>query len=93
MTQFSFSAKLEMDTDGTWWYVHVPKDIRQKLKHLEKRGMVPVTATIGKTSWDGSLMPWADGSAQLVVKKDIRTKEKLEQGQMLHVYLIPRIKN
>lgn len=90
MKKLSFIADLERDKDGTWWYVHVPKDIRQKLKHLEKRGIIPVHATIGNTSWDASLLPWADGSAQLVVKKEIRDKEKLELGQTVCVYITIR---
>ena len=85
MKKLSFVSDLERDKDGTWWYVHVPKDIRDELKHLEKRGMIPVIATIGQTSWEASLMPWADGSAQLVVKKTIRIKEHLDLGQEIHV--------
>jgi len=51
---------------------------------------VTVTATIGGTSWDGSLLPWADGSAQLVVKKGIRDREGLELGQLVAVEVKPR---
>jgi hypothetical protein len=87
----SFETILERDKDGTWWYVHVPIEIRQALKHLEKRGTIPVVVTIGETSWEASLLPWADGSAQIVVKKEIRTKEHLELGQKLHVSVAPRI--
>jgi len=57
MEKLSFVAELEMDKDDTWWYVHVPKSIRQKLKQFEKHGMIRVVATIGKTSWEASLMP------------------------------------
>ena len=73
--QLVFKVKLEMDRDGTWWYVHVPKNIRDTLKQYEKRGIVPVTVIIGKTAWDGSMLPWADGSAQISVNKRIRDKE------------------
>jgi len=90
MKQLSFTGALEKDKDGTWWYVHVPKKIRQSLKHLEKWGMIPVIATIGKTNWEASLMPWADGSAQLVVNKNIRAKENLDQGEKVQVYIQPR---
>lgn len=79
-----------MDKDGTWWYVHVPKEIRQTLKQFEKRGIIAVSATIGKTTWEGSLLPWADGSAQLSVKKDVRSKEKLELDQKLQVSINAR---
>ncbi len=90
MEQIHFQARLEKDKDGTWWYVHVPIEIRQQLKHLEKRGIIPVVAKIGGSVWNGSLLPWVDGSAQLSVKKDTRKKENLELDKMIDVYISPR---
>ena len=80
-------ARLEKDSDGTWWYVHIPTQVRQVFAAYQRRGIVPVTATIGTTSWDGSLLPWADGSAQLSVNKRIRKAEGLELGDELVVTL------
>jgi hypothetical protein len=80
-------ARLEKDSDGTWWYVHVPMEVRQAFAAYQRRGIVPVTATIGATSWDGSLLPWADGSAQLSVNKRIRKAEGLDLGDELVVTL------
>jgi hypothetical protein len=90
MEQIAFSGVLERDKDGTWWYVHVPKQIRHQLKHLETRGMIPVSATIGHTTWQASLLPWADGSAQITINKTVRTKEALTLGQELQVRVQPR---
>jgi hypothetical protein len=78
--QLTIRSKLERDKDGTWWYVHIPKRVRERLKHAERRGAIPVAATVGESSWEGSLLPWADGSAQLVVKKDVRARERLRLG-------------
>lgn len=85
-----FTATLERDQDGTWWYVHVPAAIRQSLKQFERRGAIAVEARIGKTSWRGSLLPWADGSAQLVVKKEVRDRESLNQGDSVDVAVAAR---
>ena len=85
MESLSFTATLERDKDGTWWYAHVPKEIRQALKHLENRGTIPVDATVGQTTWPASLLPWADGSAQIVIKKAIREKEHLSLGDTIAV--------
>jgi len=85
MEPLFFTATLEQDKDGTWWYAHVPKEVRQALKHLEVHGTIPVEATIGHTSWAASLLPWADGSAQIVIKKLIRDKEHLEPGDTLAI--------
>jgi Domain of unknown function (DUF1905) len=90
MEQIAFTSTLERDKDGTWWYIHVPKHIRDQLKHLEKRGAIPVSATIGRTTWQASLLPWADGSAQITIKKTVRDKEALTLGQELQVLIVPR---
>ena len=90
MEQIAFTGTLERDTDGTWWYIHVPKHIRDQLKHLEKRGAIPVTATIGRTTWPASLLPWADGSAQITVNKTVRDNEALTLGQEVEVLIVPR---
>lgn len=81
----TFEAVLEQDKDGTWFYVHVPLELRQKHKVAEKRGIIAVRATIGGTTWDGSLLPWADGSAQLSVNKKVRAAEGLAAGDRVVV--------
>ena len=91
MQQIAFTSILERDKDGTWWYVHVPKHIRDQLKHLERRGTIAVSATIGRTTWHASMLPWADGSAQITVNKKVRDKEALTLGQELEVLIVPRI--
>jgi hypothetical protein len=83
-------ATLEQDKDGTWWYVHIAKESRDKYKHLEKRGIVPITATIGSTTWDGSILPWADGSGQISVNKNVRLKEGLHLGDSFKIQISPR---
>jgi Domain of unknown function (DUF1905) len=86
----TFTAPLERDADGTWWYLRVPTGIRSALKAHERRGVIAVTATIGDTTWPGSLLPGADGSAQLTVNARIRARESLELGADLLVVLEPR---
>ena len=61
----------------------------QRLKSFEKRSSIRVVATVGHTSWEGSLLPWADGSAQLVINKRIREAEDLELGQKLQITVHP----
>ncbi len=87
--QLTIRAKPEQDKDGTWWYVHVPVEVRAKWKALEKRGAIAVTAIIGETTWDGSILPWADGSGQISVNKVVRAKESLSLGQELTIHIKP----
>jgi hypothetical protein len=85
----SFTAALERDKDGTWWYLHVPAEIRSAWRHVERRGHIRVDAVVGGSRWTGSLMPWADGSAQLTVGKAVRTAEGLALGDPVTVTLWP----
>ena len=85
-----FRARLQRDADGTWWFVHVPEEVRRAFAHLERRGHTRVWVTVGGTTWPASLMPWADGSAQVVVNAKVRGRESLDLGQELEVRLTPR---
>lgn len=89
MDPVSVTAELERDKDGTWWYVHVPAEIRSCWRHLERRGFIKVVAAIGDSRWSGSLMPWADGSAQLTIGAAIRRAEGLALGDPVTVTLSP----
>jgi Domain of unknown function (DUF1905) len=86
----SFETTLVQDEGGTWWYAQVPRTVREQLGAHARRGFIPVVATIGETSWDATLMPWADGSAQIVVKREVRERESLGPGQALQVSVRPR---
>ena len=90
MDELSFDGKLEQDKDGTWWYVHVPRTVRDSLKAFEKQGIIRVSAAGAGSRWGGSLLPWADGSGQLSIGKAIRSKLGLQLGQTLHVVVRPR---
>lgn len=89
MDSATFTAPLERDKDGTWWYVHVPAEIRRAWRDFERRGHIKVDATVGGSHWSGSLMPWADGSAQLTVGKAVRTSEGLVLGDPVTVTVRP----
>jgi hypothetical protein len=42
MGSVSFETTLERDKDGSWWYAHVPKTVRQSFEHPGKRGVIPL---------------------------------------------------
>ena len=81
---------LERDKDGTWYYVHVPKDVRDAYKQLERRGTIAVNVTVGNSLWQASILPWADGSGQISINKKVRDAEGLELGQQIQVEVVPR---
>lgn len=90
MQGYHITATLEMDKDRTWYYIHVPKEIRDSLKEFEHRGSIKVTATLGDLTWDCSLLPWADGSAQMSIPKKVREKQELQLDSALNVQIKPR---
>lgn len=90
MKPYIVTSTLQRDRDSNWHYVHIPKEVRDDLKHYEKRGIIAVTARIGATTWDGSLMPWADGSAQITINAVIRKKESLTDNNNVTIIIVPR---
>lgn len=90
MSSQILTATLECDKDGAWYYVHVPKEVRDAYKQFERRGAIAVTAKIGKNTWQASILPWADGSGQISVNKKIRDKEELQLGDQVKVEIEPR---
>ena len=74
-----------------WHFVTVPEAECAALEESSPRvsygwGMIPVTATIGRTSWTTSLWP-KDGRYIVPVKASVRKAERLELGNVVTVRL------
>lgn len=74
-----------------FYFVTVPEVEARQIKEMERMvtygwGMIPVTATVGKTKWTTSLWP-KDGLYVLPLKVVVRRAEKLEEGQLVAVRL------
>lgn len=72
-------------------FVAVPDDVASALHELAARvtygwGMIPVTATVGSTTWTTSLFP-KEGGYLIPLKKLVRTSEKLEEGATITIAL------
>jgi len=80
---FTFTAEMiEWRGPAPFYYLPIPKDICEEIKAAAKLlsygwGVIPVTATIGKTTYTTSLFP-KDGIYLLPVKNAVRLPEKLE---------------
>jgi hypothetical protein len=70
---------------GGWMYVSVPVDITEKLNHKAQRGLIPVRAKAGNTSWDTSLMPMGDGTHFIPLSAKVRKKEGIILGGSVSV--------
>lgn len=77
--EFSGTVKIFPQENG-WHYVAVPKKYSEITKALADRGLVAITATIGKTSWDTSLLPMGDGTHFIALPLKVRKPEDIQLG-------------
>ena len=89
---FTFTAEMiEWRGPAPFYYLPITKDICEEIKAAAKLlsygwGVIPVTATIGKTPYATSLFP-KDGIYLLPVKNAVRLPEKLDLGMKVKVKL------
>lgn len=93
----------ELNVVGELWYwrgpapfhfVTVPDEASAALRAISAEvsygwGMVPVTARIGRTTWETSLFP-KDGRYVVPVKDAVRAAERLSTGDTVTVVLVVR---
>lgn len=95
---FSFSAKVWLYPGETasWHFVTLPQTLGQELKERFGKnargwGSLPVTVTIGKTSWQTSIFPDKhSGSYLLPLKANVRRAEGVRQGDTVKIALVVR---
>jgi hypothetical protein len=81
---------------GNWHFVTIPKATTQTIRTLHAAsargwGSLPVSATIGKTTWHTSIFPDTKSSTFLLpIKASVRRAEGLETGDTLRLGLTIR---
>lgn len=90
--EFTFSGAVWIYSgEGAWYFVTMPLDLADEIQARTagiRRGFgsVRVNATIGESRWSTSLFRESkSGSYILPLKKEIRTKEKLDDGDQISV--------
>lgn len=79
-----------------WHFTAIPKkesgEIKKRFGGMQKGwGSLPVTATIGETSWDTSIFPDArSGTYLLPLKAAVRKKEGIFNKDKISVRLVIR---
>lgn len=74
---------------ASWYFVNLPKkesaEIKASFGALSKGwGSLPVTVTVGKTTWETSIFPDKRSDSYLLpLKAVIRTKEGLREGSLV----------
>lgn len=75
---------------GGWHYVAIPLTISEQLADLADRGVIAITATVGQTTWDTSLLPMGDGSHFVALNAAVRSANDLELGGSVTIGIRPR---
>ena len=70
---------------GGWVYIRIPTKITKGLLHRAQRGLIPIRASVGDTSWDTSLMPMGDGTHFIALNAKVRKKENIEVGKTIDI--------
>lgn len=88
---YTFTASVCLfPQDGGWHYVAVPQKYTDELKPLADRGLVAVTATVGGSTWDTSLLPMGDNSQFIPLPAKVRSKENIAIDTVIKVSFIIR---
>ncbi|GCF93111.1 hypothetical protein NRIC_10020 [Enterococcus florum] len=79
----TFTATIErFEMQGGWHFVPVPETLSEPLGYLAAHfGFIPITANVGDTKWDTSMLPKGDGTYFIALPAKVRSKEKLSLGQ------------
>ena len=90
--RYAFSAPLWqwMARRDEWFFVSVPEEISDEItaRTAGLRGgfdSVPVTVTIGATTWRTSIFPGGDGRYSLPLKKAVRVAEAIQRDSLVDV--------
>ena len=72
---------------ASWYFVSIDKKITEKAKAKKKVGFsfVPVEVTVGRTTWRTTLFPTKEGPYILALKKIVRQKEDIREGDIVTV--------
>ncbi|MDA0208469.1 MAG: DUF1905 domain-containing protein [bacterium] len=68
---------------GGWYYVSVPKKYTEMTRKIARRGLVPITVTLGNSSWRTSLLPMGNGTHFIALKAKIRKLESINLGDTI----------
>lgn len=98
---FSFTGQCWQWKAGkaAWHFITLPIEKSEEIRFFhegqsfKKRGWgaVKVQATIGTTSWETSIFPQKEGAYILLIKAEVRKKEKILAGNTVFVTLMIKL--
>ena len=68
-----------------WWFVRVPKKLSCPYDIFADRGLIAVTASIGKFSWQTSLLPYGDNTHFIALPAKVRKANDIKLGEKISI--------
>lgn len=85
-TTFKLKKKVQLFPQaGGWHYVAVPPSHSHLLAEYAERGLIAVTATVGNSHWQTSLLPKGDGTHFVALPAAVRMAENIARGQEIEL--------
>jgi hypothetical protein len=94
---YQFKAKIWIwEGPGPWYFITVPKnvssEIREKFRMFHRGwGSIPVEVLIGSSRWSTSIFWEKKGTYLLPIKKAVRDKEEVTNGDSVKVNLLIKL--
>ena len=89
--RFQVKGRVEIfPVKNPWVYIGVPEKYSKILKAFAERGLIAVRVTLGKSSWDTSLMPMGNGTHFIPLSAKIRKVERIEIGDIISISFVLR---
>ena len=78
-----------------WHFITIGEEVSNIILKNKVKGMIPILATLGKTTWNTSLFPHKLSKGYILcLKKDIRKKENIFAGDNIKInFKLKLIKN
>ncbi|MCA9383387.1 DUF1905 domain-containing protein [Candidatus Dojkabacteria bacterium] len=87
MDEFEVTEIVEIfPQKGGWTYVRVPEVYTEMSKEYAIRGLVPISARVGKYIWNTSLLPMGDGTHFIALNAKVRKAEEIIVGEKIKIY-------
>ncbi len=81
---FKVKNKVEIfPQKGGWYFVRVPKKYTMLTQNLADRGLVAITAAVGDSYWNTSLLPMGDGTHFIALPAKVRKTENIKFGDQI----------
>ncbi len=96
MKTYRFNSKVVLwQGAAAWHFAYLEHAVAQKIRKGQEGkprigwGSVPVTATIGKTTWKSSIFPdKKSGTYLLPLKAEVRKAEGIASGDMVTITIV-----